>query len=158
MKAQVTKKQIREAINTMNVANLHKFAHLLGENVYHLIESSNASYKARTNAEYAVWDSTHERQRLIADCRRKSDNDAAILMERKHKILEYLKEMISREHDSYTKVAMLGHTQLYFCSPAYGHKDYNKWSTGLKIEGNEKFINKVIAISNRAFGCNFAMA
>ena len=158
MKAQVTKTQVREAINTMNVENLHKYAHILNVDVNDLIAQSKVSRQAKFNAQCAVWDNSHQHRRIIEECRRKSDNDQAIVMERKHEILAYLKEMITRGFDNYTKVAMLGHTQLYFCSPAYGHKDYNKWSTGLKIEGNEKFINKVISLSNRVFGCDFQLA
>lgn len=65
---------------------------------------------------------------------------------------------------SYSKIAMFGMTRLYFCSPIYGHKDYNRVSTCLLLNGNliyDKFGNrydkqaywceKVLDLSNRIY-------
>ena len=62
--------------------------------------------------------------------------------------LEMLRELHDENHGNYTKVPMLGHTRLYFCSPVYGHADYNKVRT-CNIEGNEKFCNKVVELGER---------
>lgn len=64
--------------------------------------------------------------------------------------LEMLRELHDENHGNYTKVPMLGHTRLYFCSPTYGHADYNKVRT-CNIEGNEAFCNKVIDLGERIF-------
>lgn len=64
--------------------------------------------------------------------------------------LEMLRRLASENVSSYTKVPMLGHTRLYFCSPSYGHSDYNKVRT-CAIEGNETFCNKVIDLGERIF-------
>ena len=61
-----------------------------------------------------------------------------------------LRRLASENVSSYTKVPMLGHTRLYFCSPSYGHSDYNKVRT-CNIEGNETFVNKVIDLGERIF-------
>ena len=62
--------------------------------------------------------------------------------------LTMLRRLLTEDHDNYTKVPMLGHTRLYFCSPAYGHADYNKVRT-CAIEGNESFCEKVCEIARR---------
>lgn len=64
--------------------------------------------------------------------------------------LAMLRRLASENVSSYTKVPMLGHTRLYFCSPSYGHSDYNKVRT-CAIEGNEAFCNKVIDLGERIF-------
>ena len=61
-----------------------------------------------------------------------------------------LRELHDENHGNYTKVPMLGNTRLYFCSPTYGHADYNKVRT-CNIEGNEAFCNKVIDLGERIF-------
>ena len=66
----------------------------------------------------------------------------------RNEALEMLRDLLTENHGNYTKVPMLGRTRLYFCSPAYGHADYNKVRT-CKIEGNEVFCDKVIEIGNR---------
>ena len=64
--------------------------------------------------------------------------------------LKMLRELHDENHGSYTKVPVLGHTRLYFCSPVHGHSDYNKVRT-CAIEGNEAFCNKVIDLGERIF-------
>lgn len=64
--------------------------------------------------------------------------------------LDMLRRLITEKLTNYSKIAMYGHTHLYFCSPIYGHKDYNKVSC-CEIKGNEKFCEKIIEISNRAY-------
>jgi len=59
--------------------------------------------------------------------------------------LHMLRRLLTEKHGNYTKVPMLGHTHLYFCSPSYGHADYNKVRT-CAIEGNEEFVNKIVKI------------
>lgn len=64
--------------------------------------------------------------------------------------LEMLRRLLTEDSFFYTKVAMMGHTHLYFCSPEYGHSDYNKVRT-CKIEGNEDFVEKVVNLSHRIY-------
>ena len=45
--------------------------------------------------------------------------------------LQMLRRLVTEPVTSYTKVPMLGRTHLYFCSPVYGHSDYNKVRTCL---------------------------
>ena len=69
---------------------------------------------------------------------------------RKGYIVNYLKEQCQDPTSNYAKRPILGHTHLYFCSPVYGHKDYNKWCA-LPIEGNEAFCEAVIKYANKFF-------
>lgn len=62
--------------------------------------------------------------------------------------LAMLRRLLTEGVSSYTKVPMMGHTHLYFCSPSFGHKDYNKVMT-CNIEGNEEFVNKIVKIGER---------
>lgn len=64
--------------------------------------------------------------------------------------LDMLRKLHDENHGSYTKVPMLGHTRLYFCSPVHGHSDYNKVRT-CAIEGNEAFCNKIVELGERIF-------
>lgn len=59
-----------------------------------------------------------------------------------------LRGQLSREIDNYTKRPVLGINHLYFCSPVYGHKDYNKYVM-LPIKGNEKFCNLMVALADK---------
>ena len=68
----------------------------------------------------------------------------------RHEALIMLRRLLTEDHGNYTKVPMLGHSRLYFCSPVYGHSDYNKVRT-CSIEGNETFCNKVVALGERIF-------
>lgn len=62
--------------------------------------------------------------------------------------LNMLRRLLTEKPSNYTKVPMMGHTHLYFCSPSYGHADYNKVCT-CNIEGNEEFVNKIVNIAER---------
>lgn len=62
--------------------------------------------------------------------------------------LNMLRRLLTENPSNYTKVPMMGHTHLYFCSPQYGHADYNKVCT-CNIEGNEEFVNKIVKIGEK---------
>ena len=66
----------------------------------------------------------------------------------KTEALAMLRRLLTEKLGNYTKVPMMGHTHLYFCSPVYGHADYNKVMT-CNIEGNEIFCKKVVDLGER---------
>lgn len=68
----------------------------------------------------------------------------------KQRVVEFLVRQCQNPTSNYAKRPMMGYTNLYFCSPAYGHKDYNKWCA-LPIAGNERFCETVIKYANRYF-------
>ena len=69
----------------------------------------------------------------------------------KQKIVNYMLKECKDVKSNYAKRPMMGHTHLYFCSPVYGHRDYNKWQA-LPIKGNERFCELVIKVADRFFG------
>ena len=68
---------------------------------------------------------------------------------RQHIVEELLKNCADPT-SNYAKRPMYGHTHLYFCSPVYGHADYNKWRA-IPINGNERFCELVIRYADRFF-------
>lgn len=71
----------------------------------------------------------------------------------RNEALIMLRRLLTENHGNYTKVPMMGHTHLYFCSPSYGHADYNKVRT-CNIEGNEEFVNKIVNIGEKFMAKN----
>lgn len=69
---------------------------------------------------------------------------------RRWQCVEELKRNIREGLTNYTKVPVLGYTHLYFVSPYYGHRDYNKWCA-LPIKGNEKFCETLIKVAKKYF-------
>lgn len=69
---------------------------------------------------------------------------------RRWQCVEELKRNIRDGLNNYTKVPVLGYTHLYFVSPYYGHRDYNKWCA-LPIKGNERFCETLIKLAKKYF-------
>lgn len=69
---------------------------------------------------------------------------------RRWQCVETLKRNIRDGLTNDTKVPVLGYTHLYFVSPVYGHRDYNKWCA-LPIKGNEKFCETLIKLAKKYF-------
>lgn len=77
--------------------------------------------------------------------------------------LSLLRRLYEEPVTNYTKVPMFGMTHLYFCSPSYGHSDYNKVRTCLltgelakDAQGNSydpqaAWCRKVVELGNRIF-------
>ena len=82
--------------------------------------------------------------------RDKNERYAKVSPFHRAEVVRYLKEQCSNPSSNYAKRPMLGDTHLYFCSPAYGHRDYNKWRA-LPIKGNERFCEVVIKYADKFF-------
>ena len=143
----ITKTMIREAIKNKEIMLLHKWAKLYGMSFSNFVNSQKCKRKYKTDC---IWE-----LELIRYHKRIRHANITIPTNTELRIsaIHHLKNEIDnfkRGFVNYVKVPMYGHTQLYFCSPIYGHNDYNKFTCGLKIQGNEQFINKLIEISKRA--------
>lgn len=68
----------------------------------------------------------------------------------KQHIVEVLLNECKNPTSNYAKRPIYGYTHLYFCSPVYGHKDYNKWCA-LPIKNNERFCEVVIKYADKFF-------
>ena len=68
----------------------------------------------------------------------------------KHCVLEAFREEMSRGLDNYTKRPMIEGKHLWFCSPYYGYKDYNKHKM-MPIKGNERFCELLVKLADKYF-------
>ena len=62
------------------------------------------------------------------------------------KFKEYAKDPKS----PYTKRPIMGQTNLYFASPVYRFRDYNKWEV-MPIKGNERFCETICKLADKYF-------
>lgn len=79
------------------------------------------------------------------------------------KALMMLRRLYEEPITNYSKIAMFGINHLYFCSPVYGHKDYNKVRTcllnghltidenGIPYDKQASWCEKVVELSNRIY-------
>lgn len=151
-----TKKAFRAALKANDQTEVwHLTAVKLGRKperleVLHLVEEL-----ATTNRDYKKAWAVAFRDN---DCRRGAFADAIFLKRGGFRqyddshyrsvALQMLRRLLTEKNSNYTKVPMMGHTHLYFCSPSYGHADYNKVRT-CSIEGNEEFVNKIVNIAEK---------
>ena len=70
----------------------------------------------------------------------------------KHLALEALKKNIEiwKSNPADAKRPMMGNIYLWFCSPAYGHNDFNRWKA-MPIEGNERFCETICKLADKYF-------
>lgn len=149
----ITKTMIREAIKNKEIQLLHKWAKSFGISFSDFVNSQKCKRIYKTNCFWEL--------QLIRFRKRGNTylNGAYIGVQKptnteiRISAIHHLKNEIEKyKHGyvNYVKVPTYGRTQLYFCSPIYGINDHNKYTCGLKIKGNEKFIEKLIEISKRA--------
>ena len=138
----VTKKEIREILRTLDRTKIHHLAHRMGIDtnsksaVYHFIQD-NAPNNKIYNSAYKLTimrNDDHQIRRLSS----KRFNREQIL-----RTIKIAKEEVERGYDSYSKILIKGHTNIYWASPVYEHSDYNK-SRALPItEKNLKVLEAV---------------
>ena len=150
----ITKKHIRSVIRTLDKTAIWKLVH----NVYGGKTSSKqvADFMeefAPTKAIYRqVYEIAYKANRFKAIPSWQTRNEIEFdLGNIKHKVIAQLKENIADVTSPYAKRPMKGYTHLYFCSPIYGHKDYNKWCA-MPIDGNERFVELIISVADKYFG------
>jgi hypothetical protein len=151
-----TKKAFRAALKANDQTEIwHLTAVKLGRRperleVLHLVEELST-----TNRDYKKAWSLAFRDN---DCRRGAQQDAMFIhrggfrqyddSHYRSAALAMLRKLLTEKTSNYTKVPMMGHTHLYFCSPSYGLADYNKVRT-CAIEGNEDFVKKILDVADR---------
>lgn len=156
MATKVSKKVIAATLRTMDSTKIYAlFAHIHGwvperRDVYDFIRNNAPSMKVYRKAYYLTWPNKHALDR----------NDVETACIRKHgfwkgdarkQVVDKLKRECQDVTSPYAKRPMLGHTGLYFCSPVYGHQDYNK-ARMIDIKGNERFCELVIKYGDKFFG------
>lgn len=70
----------------------------------------------------------------------------------KHLAIEALKKNIEiwKINPADAKRPMMGNIYLWFCSPAYGYSDSNKWMA-MPIKGNERFCETICKLADKYF-------
>lgn len=63
-------------------------------------------------------------------------------------VTKFFRTQLARRFGCYTRRPFLGKTHLYFCTPMFGLKDYNKWRA-ISIKGNEKFCDLLIRLADK---------
>lgn len=135
-----TKKAFRQALKSSDQTQVWYLCSLkLGKTptqaeVYDLIKEIANTYRDSNKAYWLAYESLRNNkvESEVNDgwCRRGGYRQYGIRHYRQV-ALDMLRRLASEPISSYTKVPMFGMRHLYFCSPSYGHKDYNKVRTCL---------------------------
>jgi hypothetical protein len=146
----ITKKHITEVLRSRDLTEIYRLVHIINggkidsRDVIHFVHEYAPSDK--------VWDDiwrrihcTPNREEKYRNFRREVEFNNA---NRIHIAVQRLREEIERGIDNYTKRPVLGFNHLYFCSPTYGHRDYNKCMY-LPIEGYEKCCRLLVKLADK---------
>lgn len=145
--SQVSKKEIINTLRTLDstrIFSLYKkiYGEINRSGIYKFIQEYAPSQSIAMKAYDLAYPTKHDNVRIMCE----TGNTIFKL----NYIVEYLKEQLKDTKSNYAKRPMLGHTNLYFCSPSYGHSDYNKWRA-LPIAGNERFCEILIKYADKHF-------
>lgn len=149
----ITKKEIVSVIRTQDPTQIYRFYHhIYGIKPVNVEVCKFIQQFAPTDKLYnAAYDITHysgRKFRLIADM---DEYRKHVEWEKAHirqLAMQKLRREIARGVDSYTKRPIMGKTNLYFASPVYGHRDYNK-SIAMPISGNERFCELICRLADK---------
>jgi hypothetical protein len=148
----VTKQEIRTAIKANDRTKVwHLCALKLGrtptkKEVYEIVQEYNS--KKAYKLSYEMTEKKRKIEIAFLNLWYKKGCYAAT--DYKEVALDMLRRLWNESVSSYSKVPMFGFTRLYFCSPDYGHDDYNK-VRACEIKGNEEFCKKVVELGERIY-------
>lgn len=151
----ITKKHIARVLRSQDSTQIYRLCHLLyggkvtASIVYDFIRANASSNRVYKNAYRLAYNSKHQDERLSIEIESMKKH-GFYQGDRLTTIVNFLKLQCMEPESNYAKRPMYGHTHLYFCSPVYGHQDYNKWCA-LPIEGNERFCETVIRYADKFF-------
>ena len=138
----VTKSQIVKVLRTQNVTEIFKIAKLHGvdvsnrENVFNFIQKFAPSQKVYNNAYSLSYGASNFKNYRI---------DHSTIHTPIANVVRFAKKSKKRQKDNYTKVLIIGDTNIYWASPVYGFKDYNKSFALKNTLKNRGFAQKVNA-------------
>lgn len=149
----ISKKNIQSVLRTMDATKIFRLVHIIyGGKVERMKVYDFIKEFAPTNK---VWDAAYwiayTRNEIRPEEEWKLHNAFRFRQaNQKHEAIQCLRENLQDVHSPYAKRPMMGHTHLYFCSPVYGHRDYNKWQS-IEIKGNEQFCNTICRLADNYF-------
>lgn len=126
----ITKKEIKATLRTLDTTKIFRIAKLAGVDVSNRLDlcqwiKLNApSKKVREDAYHLSFNAGLSRKAFIANLEGKNPinkNSWHVL-----DAIDYAKYQKNRGFDNYSKVLIIGNTFIYWASPFFGHKDYNK--------------------------------
>ena len=149
----ITKKEIESVLRSMNQTSIYRLYHKIygvkptSCKVFGFIHEYAPTKKVRNEANLLIETNKTKQYRLY--CR--DWYKKAFEYNRSFPLsiaMRILRRELSREIDNYSKRPFYGHTHLYFCSPVYGHADYNKCRS-VPIEGNERFCELMVKLADK---------
>ena len=157
----ITKKYIVKVLRSMNTTEIFRLYHQLyggkvtEKDIYTFIDEFITSYRTYRKICTAVFNTLHHYNPINAIQVHDQSRKALDFSEKnaKHFAVQALREEIARGLDGYTKRPIMGFTHLYFASPVYGHRDYNKWRS-VEIKGNERFCEVMCRLADKYFPLN----
>lgn len=150
----ITKKEIQAVLRSLDVTAIYRLHYRLygtvsKSGVYDFIKQYAPSKRVSKFAIAALGAASHNVKRRVIDSeviRRSGAYHGDDLIE----LVDYVKQQCAESGSDYAKRPMMGRTHLYFCSPLYGHSDYNKFRS-IPIVGNERFCELLIKYADKYF-------
>lgn len=145
MSAKVTKSAIVKALRTQNTTEIFKIAKKAGVNVlkkgdvFKFIQEYAPSDKVYRNAYSLSYGSAFFKEQRA----RSTSINMPV-----SKAIQFAKQEKKEGTTNYSKILVIGNSNIYWASPVYKHKDYNK---SIAFENTEKNRN-VAAVINRFLG------
>ena len=155
MKAKrITKKEIQAVLRTLDVTAIYRlyykiYGRVSAYGVYDFVKQYAPSASVRIAAGRIAFCTKNMDKRMCCDNYVRRNNGTY----RGNDLIEavdYVKRQCAEAGSRYAKRPMLGKTHLYFCSPVYGHNDYNKVRS-IPIAGNERFCELLIKYADKYF-------
>lgn len=149
----VTKKHIEAVLRSMNQTSIYRLYHKIYgvkptfSGVFDFIRQFAPTDKVRSEA-LSLTKSNSDKQALLYG---RDWSKKTIAYHRSFPLstaMSIFRHELSRGSDSYSKRPFYGRTHLYFCSPVFGHADYNK-SRSVPIEGNERFCELLVRLADK---------
>ncbi len=151
----ISKKEIVSTLRTLDSTKIFALYHrIYGQvdrtGIYNFIHEYAPSRRVYFNAYKLAHSHKHANRRndIVTECVKRHGFYRGNL---RQQTVEALKRECQDVNSNYAKRPMMGNTWLYFCSPVYGHSDYNKRRM-IPIKGNERFCELVIKYADRFFG------
>lgn len=145
----ITKKEIQRVLRSLDVTAIYRLHYrIYGKvdawGVLDFVKQYAPSAKVRIAAgRIAFCPKNMDKRMCCSNCGIYHGND---LIE----AVNYVKRQCAEAGSRYAKRPMLGKTHLYFCSPVYGHDDFNKVRS-IPIAGNERFCELLIKYADKYF-------